>query len=268
MNPVTDELLAAWRLPEWTVSLQATGRSPGTVDRYAYHVRTFARAHPDPAAVTVADVEGRLAGCRAPEYGRAVRVALHAWYLWAQREGLAVGDPTAPIAPIRIPRARARPCPEPVYKQARIGSDPDTRLMVELAAQAGLRRSEIAAVRGADLDGPWLAVVGKGGVQREVAVNDRLRAAIEARGEGWTFPSARSGTGHLTADAVGRRISRALGPGWSAHTLRHRAATVGYAATGDLIAVQHQLGHASVATTQRYVRPDRDRQRAVAAACG
>jgi integrase len=147
MNPVTEQLPAAWRLPEWQISLQATGRSPGTVDRYAYHVRCFARAHPDPMRVTVGDVEERLSRCRSPEYGRAVRVALHAWYLWAQREGLANADPTAPIAPIRIPRARARPCPESVYKQARIGADPDTRLMVELAAQAGLRRSEIAAVR-------------------------------------------------------------------------------------------------------------------------
>lgn len=37
------------------------------------------------------------------------------------------------------------------------------------------------------------------------------------------------------------------------HKLRHRFGTRGYAGTGNLRAVQEALGHASVATTQRYV---------------
>lgn len=52
--------------------------------------------------------------------------------------------------------------------------------------------------------------------------------------------------------------------------LRHRAATRWHAASGgDLLEVSRLLGHASVATTQRYVRlPDGSARRIVLAAAG
>ena len=40
---------------------------------------------------------------------------------------------------------------------------------------------------------------------------------------------------------------------WTLHGLRHRFATAVYRATRDIIVVQQLLGHASVATTQRYL---------------
>ncbi|OBK04066.1 recombinase XerD [Mycolicibacterium fortuitum] len=46
------------------------------------------------------------------------------------------------------------------------------------------------------------------------------------------------------------------------HTLRHRFATRAYRATRNLRAVQMLLGHASVATTQRYLAVDDDEIRA------
>jgi len=51
--------------------------------------------------------------------------------------------------------------------------------------------------------------------------------------------------------AVERRIQRATG--WNPHSLRHVGATAAYEATGDLRAVQEFLGHASLATTERYL---------------
>ncbi|EUA18515.1 phage integrase family protein [Mycobacterium xenopi 3993] len=50
------------------------------------------------------------------------------------------------------------------------------------------------------------------------------------------------------------------------HKLRHRYATRGYAGTGNLRAVQEALGHASVATTQRYTAVSAREIRAVAEA--
>lgn len=52
---------------------------------------------------------------------------------------------------------------------------------------------------------------------------------------------------------------RYLMPGHSAHELRHRFATRAYRSSHDLLAVQQLLGHASVATTQRYAQLDPDR---------
>jgi site-specific recombinase XerC len=50
--------------------------------------------------------------------------------------------------------------------------------------------------------------------------------------------------------------------------LRHRFASRGYAGTGNLRAVQEALGHASIATTQRYTAVSRDDVRAVSEAAG
>ena len=64
------------------------------------------------------------------------------------------------------------------------------------------------------------------------------------------------------------RIARELcGPkGWSMHKLRHRYASRGYAGTKDIRAVQEALGHASVATTQRYTAVTSREVRAVSEA--
>lgn len=93
---------------------------------------------------------------------------------------------------------------------------------------------------------------GKGGKVRTVPLLDELADALRALGPGYAFPG-RSSTGHLTAAHVGVIMRRALGGEATPHQLRHRFATVAYARSGDIVAVSRLLGHASVATTQRYV---------------
>lgn len=78
---------------------------------------------------------------------------------------------------------------------------------------------------------------------------------LRRRPAGWLFPAGPRGRGHLSPDRVGRILAGLLGPGWTAHTLRHRAASDWYERSGDLMAVQDLLGHASPVTTRRYVRP-------------
>ena len=72
-----------------------------------------------------------------------------------------------------------------------------------------------------------------------------------ACGGGWMLPGQING--HLSARRVGELAAEALPAPWTLHTLRHRFATRAYDATGDLVTVSRLLGHASVATTQRYV---------------
>ena len=84
-----------------------------------------------------------------------------------------------------------------------------------------------------------------------VPLPDWLAARIIACPPGWLFPSP-SQPGPLTPAHVGVIVSRLLPDGWTCHTLRHRCATVAYAATRDLRAVQDLLGHAKPETTARY----------------
>lgn len=265
-NRVVTGVLDGWQLEQFARSLRAAQRSPGTVDRYSYHVRRFAGQHPDPWAVTMVDVEGRLALCRTPEYARAVRVAIHAWYAWAIRAGLGDTDPTSALPPVRIPRRHGRPCPSSVIAKARLRADDETLLMILLACQSGLRRSEIASAHTRDVRGQLLRVVGKGAKERDVPLTPDTRRLIDALPPGWFFPGRRAGQ-HLSADAVGRRISRSLGPGWSAHTLRHHAAQAAYDDGHDILMVADVLGHSSVATTQVYLATGQERLMAFVRHC-
>ena len=172
------------------------------------------------------------------------------------------------VRAVRESPAAARPCPEDVYRLAIAGADARTRLAIRLAGEAGLRRAEAAAVFPArdlvrGIGGAELLVHGKGGRERVCPVLDNFARELSVAAEGgWLFPGP---LGHLTAGTVGKLVSDALPEGWSMHSLRHRFATVCYAASGDIRAVQQLLGHVSVATTQRYVAVDAARLRAVAA---
>jgi integrase len=133
-----------------------------------------------------------------------------------------------------------------------------------LAAFGGLRAAEIAQVHARDLVGDELIVHGKGGKVRAVPVLDgRLFARLQLL-DGWAFPNGHGD--HITPGHASRLLSRALPDGWTAHTLRHRCASVAYAATRDLLAVGALLGHSRPETTQRYVAMPNDAIRAAAAA--
>jgi integrase/recombinase XerC len=116
-------------------------------------------------------------------------------------------------------------------------------------------------------DGWSLIVVGKGNRQRVVPITQDLAAEIACyRGHGYLFPGQIDG--HMSPEWVGAVLSRLMPPGYTAHKLRHRFATRGYAGTHDLRAVQEALGHASVATTQRYTAVSSREVRLVSEAAG
>lgn len=253
-----------WDLDLYLTELEAAGRAAGTVRLRRWQLSRFAAAHPDPAAVGGGDVARWLAAARASETRKSWRAALRGYYLWAIRSGRADRDPTAALLPIRVPRPLPRPCPSGTAAAAIAAARPDVRLMLELAASAGLRRAEIAGLHRSDLQGDALRVTGKGGNVRLVTIPPGLARRIADRGPGWVFPGRRGGP--ITPDAAGRLMSAALGPGWSAHTLRHGCATSAYARSQDIRAVQELLGHTSPATTARYVAVAGEAVRRAAAA--
>lgn len=246
---------AGWPLEAWCRSLSAAGRSPSTRRLRRYQVARFGRSHPDPWAVDAVDVSDYLAAMRAAESKKGVKAALNQFYEWAVGTGRTDQNPVRKLPGVQVRDRGARPCPQAVIDLALAAEpDDDVRLMILLGSQCGLRAAEIAGVHTGDVDGARLSVLGKGGKRRSVPLNDLLRLELADRPPGYVFPG-RFG-GHLEPGTVTKKVSRSLGPGYTCHTLRHYAATKAYGRSHDVFMVQGILGHASAATTQRYVRLD------------
>jgi hypothetical protein len=136
-----------------------------------------------------------------------------------------------------------------------------TRVMILLAALAGLRVHEIAKVRGEDVDiaSRSLRVTGKGGRTDAVPLHHLLVAAsLTMPRRGWWFPanSRRPGEhlhGKSVSDIIGNAMRRAGIPG-TPHSLRHWYGTNLVASGADLRTAQTLLRHANLQTTAIYVQ--------------
>jgi integrase/recombinase XerC len=141
---------------------------------------------------------------------------------------------------------------------------------------SGLRVSEVAglSLTAVDPDRGRVLVLGKGSKERELPISDPARDAIRA----WIGLGRPVLAGEGTADAlflnrrntrlgvrdirrlVGRYgLAMLAGRRVTPHTLRHSFATHLLEGGADIRAVQELLGHASVATTQRYTHVTRSR---------
>lgn len=244
-------------LSAYTTALRAARRAPGTVRLHRHYLSNLALGHPCPCEVTTADLRRFLArpGWSA-ETQKSARTAVVGFYRWAHAEGLVDADPAARLASVSVPAGVPRPAPDAVLRSALALAEPRERLMVLLAAYAGLRCCEIARVHRDDLSAGLLWVHGKGGKVRVVPVEHPELVAAFARAEGFLFPGQRDG--HLAAGTVTKLLSALLPDGWTGHTLRHRFATRSYAVHSDLLALGRVLGHSRPETTQRYVMLSND----------
>ena len=247
----------------YAVHLAASGAAPSTVRLRRMHLeRALTWLDVPPWDVTTEQVEAYLAAHDwAPETRKSVRASLRSFYSWGEESGQAASDPTRRLPSIRVPAGTPHPAPTDVLDAALAHAGGRERRMVLLAALAGLRRAEIAGLHSDDVEADALRIHGKGGTVRRVPLHPVLAAEL-AGVSGFVFPGKDGG--HLSPDRVGRVMAALLGAGWTAHSLRHRFATRAYAGERDLLTVQRLLGHASVATTQRYTEvPDDALRRAV-----
>lgn len=250
-----NELLARYETAQ-----RAAGRSAGTIRLHRHYLTQLRALQPGPLRVDVGQLQDFLARPDwAPETRKSARAAVRGFYRWAHGAGLLVEDPAAGLEPVRVPVAIPRPTPEHLVRQLLRAPDERLAFMGMLMAFAGLRAGEVARVHRRDYLGDYLGgsliVVGKGGKAREVPIVDERLARLLDDVEGWAFPNGLGS--HLSAGHVSRLMSAALPERWTGHTLRHRCASIAYAATRDLLAVGAVLGHSRPETTQRYVRmPD------------
>lgn len=262
----------AWQesIAKWDEELRAAGRPKTTRYLRTYHLRRLASEHTEtnPWDVTREQLVTWLADYVEwkPETRRGYRASLRSFYRWALARGFVIVDPAATLPAITPPRAVPRPAPNDVVDDALRSADLRVRLMVTILTHTGMRRGELAKLHTRDVErdlmGWSIRVIGKGGHERCIPIDDRLTSTLRLLPEGYLFPGQIDG--HLSAHYVGKLVSRALGDGWTAHTLRHRYATLAYSVERDLRAVQELLGHANVTTTQIYTFIPRDSVRRAA----
>lgn len=251
----------------FTTHLLAAGRGPGTVKLRVGCIRQLALEHPDLLTVTFHDLEGYLAARRTThkaETRKAIRSSLRAFYSWAREEGLIAEDPSLRLATVRVPPTSPRQAPDDVIHAALAKANPSGRAMLLLGRLACLRRAEIATLHMSHRDRHRLQVTGKGEKRRIVFMDPVLVDALveleQAQEWGFYFPGGTSG--HIHVDTVNATIGTLTG--WNPHSLRHAGATAAFRNTHNLRGVQEMLGHASLATTERYVHIGEDELRDVA----
>lgn len=145
-------------------------------------------------------------------------------------------------------------------------------MLIHLALHSGLRVSEIASLKIADLhfNGKenYLTVIGKGGKKRDVYLDQELvkhlqeymeikkNLLLEPIDSDAPLFSGRGGS-HYTTTALEISFKRAtekagLSKHYSIHSSRHTYATMLLAKTNNIRFAQKQLGHASIAMTSLY----------------
>ena len=211
---------------------------------------------------------------------------LRRYFGWLRRRGMIVADPTmglsAPSGPGRLPRVldtgeldtlldAPAPEDEPVWRRLRDDA------VLELLYGSGLRVSELCLLDldAVDLRAGAAVVWGKGSKERRVPLSepavDALRGWIRHRSEA-PEPAEPSATGALFLNNRGRRLAprdvrrildrRSVSP-THPHARRHTFATHLLDHGADLRVVQELLGHADVATTQRYTHVSKERLKTV-----
>ena len=240
-------------------------------------------AEPDVAALgrlTQADFRAWLAHEANAGLTNATRArhlsAVRSLFRWLSRHA-GVDNPAPQL--LGTPRARA-PVPRALTPAQALGltaaigddsTDPvvqarDTALFTLLYG-AGLRIAEALALDVRDAGGPVLRVQGKGGRERiapllpavQGVLADWLHTHPDRRPDAPLFPGVK---GARLNPGVAQRTMRlyrqraGLPDHATPHALRHSFATHLLGGGADLRAIQELLGHASLATTQRYTSVD------------
>lgn len=260
----------------WQQSLRADGLARGTRTERMRVLRRFSESiDVQPECATTEQIADWLAenlerwkpATRSSYYGH-----LKAFYTWLVMMDYRDDDPMIRIKRAKVPRTEARPVPdEHMPRLLAAISRKRTRAMILLAALAGLRVSEVARVRGDDVDllGGTLRVLGKGGVVTDIVLHPMLLdIAIQMPRKGPWFPTHignRQGDcgsilGRSVSTIIGQNMRRAGVPG-TPHSLRHWFGTTLVDDGTDMRTVQELLRHASLQTVQIYTKVSKAKKR-------
>lgn len=207
-----------------------------------------------------------------PASRRAYLSTIRVFCDWAVTEGYLPANPAAGLKvkePRRIPRALPSPAVAHLLSVAR---DRRARLLVQLMVNCGLRCVEVSRLDVDDYNKATATVFirGKADHERMLPVPEEAADELDSylAAAGWlTGPIVRAqgvdGGGRLSAQRISQIMTRMMWvsglkhanyDGVSAHALRHTAGSDVLEQSHDIRAVQEMLGHASISTTQIYLR--------------
>ena len=258
------------------VAMWLHGRPQTTQRAYAYEVQGMLAAVSKPLRrIALGDLQGyfgTLAGLSPASQARAVS-AVKSLFAFAKKIGYLGFNPGAAILSPKIKKNLAeRILPEAqVHRLLALEPHPRNRVLLRLLYAAGGRVSEICNLKWRDVQprdaAGQITIFGKGGKTRTVLLSaDTWAELITLQGD--AGPDApvfvsRKGQGHLHPSQAWRIVRAAaeragvdlpVSPQW----LRHAHASHALDQGCPIHLVQATLGHASVATTGKYLhaRPD------------
>jgi len=292
-RPITGGIMVrpeAW-IVKFTQHMKTHGFAERSIPSYLYNVRLFVEYLADLGIRNLADADRKtladyqLHVSLSLHKGRSLAhitqrnriVCLKTFYRYLVKNGAVISDPAAEL---ELPRVRDQLPPNVLTKKevARLLGQPDAgtafgirdRAILELLYSSGIRVSELASLTLEDLDlrGGELRVQGKGNKERLVPVGEVAcdyvglyiedsRPRLASAEERTLFVTARGRRFQATnlialVREYGRRagIHKRVTP----HALRHTCATHLLQGKADIRQIQRILGHASIATTQRYTK--------------
>jgi integrase/recombinase XerD len=257
------------------------GLSERTVDSYRRDLTQFAAFLAEQGTTltgaSAEDVRGFLAdGDWKPSTRARKAAAIRSFYQRGILTGLVQSDPTRHLPGQRLESRLPRTLT--IQEVERLLAGPKAgprglrdRALLETLYGAGLRASEVLALRLQDIDFDvgFVRTIGKGDKERVVPLGRKALEALRAynqRGRPFLGKPGTLKAPELFLNDRGRRLSRqglhliikayaelaGLPDDVSAHTLRHSFATHLLEGGADLRAVQEMLGHADLSTTQIY----------------
>lgn len=264
-------------LGEWTSWMRAARRTPGTIKLRSPVVQKFAEeVRVDPVSACQEHIIEWFESHPewAPATAKSYWSALSSWFKWLNLQGHRVDNPMLKLESPKVPENTPRPVSDAdLRRMLGVRMHHSTRVKILLAALAGLRCSEIARVRGEDVDlsAGLLYVRGKGGAVKTVPLHPMLvTESSRMPRSGFWFPGRLDGGGVSKAPVTGNAVSRSIsevmmraGVRGTPHALRHWFGTNALRMSGDLRLVQLLMRHASVRSTQIYTEVADDRRAGV-----
>ena len=258
-------------IQDFTLHMHAQRLSVNTVRNRVSILHSFARTLTTPLVeASPADLRRFIGGKDVKvSSARVYRLALLAFYRFAVDEGYCANNPAERLPVVRVPRGVPRPFTiEQIDAMLNSGAYKRTRVMIMLGYYQGFRVSQIARVRGDDIDplSGTIRTVAKGGKERHLPLHPIIREVAADMPQSWWFPARDGSDSPIKPQSVTNLITKAkqragiTDPTLTPHSLRHAFGSELVEHGVDIRVVQELMLHEDLGTTQVYTRVSEHRK--------